>query len=169
MEKNKDTDTEQTEKPINRSPIPNAKPFVKGDPRINRKGRPKNFDKARELAKQVAILKKTGTNTKTGEKFTTTPVSLIFIDWAESKDIRKQRALLEYAYGKVPDAIEIKADIKTYEKVKLEVTDYAEIARVLIDAGVLRSTIASDVDAAPDEIHTTHAVAETSGVLATDE
>ena len=30
------------------------KPFVKGDPRINRKGRPKSFDALRSLAQEIA-------------------------------------------------------------------------------------------------------------------
>ena len=31
----------------------NLIPFIKGDPRINRDGRPKNFDALRELAREI--------------------------------------------------------------------------------------------------------------------
>lgn len=66
------------------------KPFVKGDPRINRGGRPKSFDAFRELAQK--IVNEDGQAEK------------ILRQWA--KNPHKQRDLVEYAFGKVPEKIE---------------------------------------------------------------
>ena len=88
----------------------NLKPFVKGDPRINRKGRPKSFNGLRELAKQIADEKaKAGGKTMVVDGHSSTVVEAILRSWAVSKDPRKQKAFMEIAYGKVPD--EIKGDI----------------------------------------------------------
>jgi hypothetical protein len=69
--------------------------FVKGDPRINRNGRPKAFDYIRELAQQIGdevdpVIKKTNAEIvlrklmkEHGDKF------------------------LEVAYGKTPDRVEM--------------------------------------------------------------
>lgn len=75
-----------------------GKPFVHGDPRINRKGRPKSFDQLRRLAVLVA-----------GEEDTVgiTRVLEMLRDMAKSKDPAKQVKFLEYAYGKPKDEVDI--------------------------------------------------------------
>jgi hypothetical protein len=78
--------------------------FEKGkgkDPRINRKGRPKNFDELRALAKQIAH-----EPIKAGDKRFTV-VEAIMRQWAQSKDPRLQQAFIAYAYGKVPENVEL--------------------------------------------------------------
>ena len=72
-------------------------PFVKGDKRINRKGRPKSFDAARALAQSIAH--EEVTNSK-GDTVTVTEA--ILRQWAASKDPRLQMYFFEVAYGKVP-------------------------------------------------------------------
>ena len=86
-----------------------GKGFVKGDPRINRKGRPKTFDAVRELAQEIAretVRDKNGDPaTLNGKQLTT--IELILRSWSQSQDPRKQLAFIEYAYGKVPQQTEI--------------------------------------------------------------
>jgi len=84
------------------NPIPNSKPFVKGDPRINRGGRPKSFDAARALVLQLGNEVLEG---KDGAKFTR--FQLIIRDWLASGNFQKQKAALELAFGKVPDKTEL--------------------------------------------------------------
>lgn len=81
----------------------NLKPFVKGDPRINRKGRPKNFDKLRELAKQIA---NEAITTKDGA-VTMTTIEAILRRWAASGNPQLQKQFVEVAYGKVPMSVEV--------------------------------------------------------------
>jgi len=80
------------------------KPFVKGDPRINRKGRPKSFDAIRALAQEIAHEPITVVN---GHK--STVVEQILRKWASSSNPQLQRAFIEIAFGKVPDKIDISA------------------------------------------------------------
>lgn len=77
---------------------PRGKPFSKGDPRINRKGRPKDFDTLRELAQRIAL-------ERPEKKFTR--AERILRDWCDSDDFQKQKSFMEIAYGKVPDKTEI--------------------------------------------------------------
>ncbi len=86
----------------------NLKPFKKGDPRINRKGRPKNFDKLRELALQIAheeAKSKDKCVVINGKKITV--LEMILRKWAMSKNPTLQKSFMEIAFGKVPDNLDI--------------------------------------------------------------
>jgi hypothetical protein len=91
-----------------------GKPFVKGDARINRKGRPKTFDGLRELAQQIAHEEAQSRDAQTGElvpvviagrKVTT--AELVLRKWFQSKDGRLQIHAMEVAFGKVPQPVEV--------------------------------------------------------------
>jgi len=93
------------------------KPFVKGDPRINRKGRPKSFDALRALAQQIAH---EPTNAVLdGHKVTV--AEAILRQWAQSKNPQLARAFIEIAFGKVPDELKVQLT-----KVILDWGDHAD-------------------------------------------
>ena len=79
-----------------------GKPFVKGDPRINRKGRPRSFDALRELAQQIAheAVKDKSGEPVIVEGHAATVTEIILRKWAASNDPRLQMAFVEVAYGK---------------------------------------------------------------------
>ena len=98
--------------------------FVKGDPRINRKGRPKSFDGLRELAKQIAHEKAQSNGVDlviSGHKVTV--AEAILRSWAKSKNPKLQQAFIEVAFGKVPQRIDQKTEhsgkiaYKLYERI----------------------------------------------------
>jgi len=79
---------------------PEGKPFTKKDPRINRKGRPRSFDKLRELAKQIAnepAVGKDGQHIIINEKIVTQIEAMLR---QMIKDPKRSALFLEYAYGK---------------------------------------------------------------------
>ena len=78
--------------------------FTKGDPRINRHGRPKNFDAARAIFQAVANEEITD---KSGNKLLV--IEAIARKWAVSPEPTLQKAFVEYCFGKVPDKHEIGA------------------------------------------------------------
>jgi hypothetical protein len=111
----------------------NLKPFAKGDPRINRKGRPKSFDALRSLAKMIAdeparapdgsVLIKEGKGIST--------VEAILRRMATNKDPREHQKFLEIAYGKVPDELNIRGVVDPLLDEVIKV-----IARVLNDSSI---------------------------------
>jgi hypothetical protein len=85
-----------------------GRPFRTGDGRINRRGRPRNFDAFRELAQAIAH---ETTTDKNGNVITI--AERILRSWAESKEPMLQRSFIEYAFGKPPDKIETNLAPKT--------------------------------------------------------
>ena len=84
-----------------------GKGFVKGDPRINRKGRPRTFDQLRRLA--ISILSEPAKG-EDGQPIVidghiATNVEIILRTAMRSP--RFAQLLLEVAYGKVPDRVEV--------------------------------------------------------------
>jgi hypothetical protein len=86
--------------------------FVRGDPRINRKGRPRSFDELRKLAVLVAA--------ETDEAGITRALEILR-DWAKSKEVVKQDRFMAYAYGKPKDEVEHSGELVT--KVIIEYSD----------------------------------------------
>jgi hypothetical protein len=77
----------------------NLRPFVPGDPRINRRGRPKNFDAFRRLAQAIA-------HEPDPQNPSITTVEGILRSWAASREPVLQKAFIEYCYGKPPEKLE---------------------------------------------------------------
>ncbi len=76
---------------------PQLVPFVPGDPRINRKGRPRTVDAVRKMAQAIAREECIDQE----EAYST--IELILRDWSKSKIFEKQLAFVQYAFGKAPD------------------------------------------------------------------
>lgn len=121
-----------------------GKPFTKGDKRINRKGRPKTFETLRAEALKIAGEIVTDKN---GEPVASR-IHAIMLDWATSKDVRKQQLFIEYAYGKVPDKTEVSGanggpvkheifgayDVDLSDKSDAEITEYGkQLAKLWTD------------------------------------
>lgn len=78
-----------------------GKPFVKGDSRINRKGRPATGEKLRALIRAIGY-EQAFNDDGEPELFNGRPITMlerIAIDWAKSKDSRKQELFVKYGWG----------------------------------------------------------------------
>lgn len=100
-----------------------GKPFVKGDPRINKKGRPRSIGMLRELAQQISHeVAQVDQKPVILDGHKVTVAEAILRTWASSHDFRKQNAFMEYAFGKVTQPVDVTT---AGEKVEFIVT-YAE-------------------------------------------
>lgn len=84
-----------------------GRPFVKGDPRINRKGRPRSFDALRKLAQ--ALANEPAVDGKTGapivvDEHVATQAEMIMRAMMRDNPER----FVEIAYGKVPQPVDLK-------------------------------------------------------------
>ena len=86
----------------------NLKPFKKGDPRINRNGRPKSFDALRKLMQEQAgeIALDTNGNPITDKNGRPRTNAELFVE-AWMKDRKQRRAFAEFAWGKPKEEIEL--------------------------------------------------------------
>jgi hypothetical protein len=79
-----------------------GKGFVKGDKRINRRGRPRSFDELRKLALQIAaenVIDAAGNNITRAEQ--------LLRSWAKSRVPALQLAFAAYCWGKPPEKLEV--------------------------------------------------------------
>ena len=88
---------------------PHGVPFQKGDPRINRKGRPKSFDALRALAQEIAneAAKKRDGEPIIIDGHIVTVAEAILRQWSTSNNPMLQMRFIEITYGKVPDVHEL--------------------------------------------------------------
>jgi hypothetical protein len=91
-------------------------PFVKGDPRINRKGKPKTFKQLRELF--ISISQEP---VKDGAAITR--IEAMVRDMLKSDNPSDRALSLKYGWGNVPDEIESKSDSKIELVVKYANSD----------------------------------------------
>ena len=95
-------------------------PFKKGDPRINRKGRPKSFKALRDLVQSVG---NEPAKDKNGEPLIidghiATVAEMIVRSW--TKDPKRQRDFIEYGYGKVPNPVMLSDEDGNPKKIEVE-------------------------------------------------
>ena len=84
-----------------------GKPFTRGDPRINRKGRPRSFDKLRDLVQSMLSepAKDKGGNSLEIDGHIATNIEVMLRQ--AMREPRLLQYLLEVAYGKMPQSVDI--------------------------------------------------------------
>ena len=91
--------------PVNETSKANLIPFVKGDKRINRKGRITNFAQLRKLAIEIG-------NEAIDEEGAITRFKALLRVMSSSRNPADRKTYLEYAVGKVKDTVEIEGGEK---------------------------------------------------------
>jgi len=84
-----------------------GKGFVKGDPRINRKGRPRSFDQLRKLALSLLNEPAKGADGKPIVIADHVATNVEMILRSAMRNPRFAQWVLEVAFGKVPDKVEV--------------------------------------------------------------
>lgn len=138
-----------------------GKGFVKGDPRINRKGRPKSFDAFHKLAQSIGNEAAMRKNKTSGEiepveydGHLMTVAEEILRSWAHSKSEKLQIAFVQYAYGKVPDKVDVTGAGNITLTPKLEKMDDDQLRKALEQLSVIGMALAGSKGvsaAAPDD------------------
>jgi hypothetical protein len=96
------------------------RPFVKGDSRINRRGRPAGFDEMRKLALQLAC--ETVTDNR-GRRMSCTEA--ILRSWVHSKEPQAQILFVQYAFGPVPPTkVDVTAGLEPNKVLRLHFGDH---------------------------------------------
>ena len=89
--------------PARKKGKPRGRPFVKGDPRINRKGtKLKPYLHLQEMAQRIGDTK---VKAKDGKEYTINEV--ILLSMAQSKDFREHARFLEIEFGKIPEHLDL--------------------------------------------------------------
>jgi hypothetical protein len=102
----------------NPNAVDNLKPFVKGDKRINRNGRPKSFDALRKLAVKIAGETIPGAS---GEDITRIEAMLKVM--SSSKNPADKALFLAYAYGKPKEQMDITTDGEKLNEIIIRYAD----------------------------------------------
>lgn len=114
------TENTTEKQPVRENPIPNNKPFVKGDSRINRNGRPKQLPELDKLLVDALT-------DETGDKSQIELILKTLINQSLSGDTRASEILLNRAYGKVTDKIEMKSEIVNPNSLGIDKERLAEL------------------------------------------
>lgn len=125
-------------------------PFRKGDPRINRKGRPKVMDEVKSLSLEIAhepALKDGQPIVINGHVVTV--VEAILRQWAVSKNPKLQELFMLYAFGKIADNVNVNANVHS-TTAEIKGVDYRAIASALAPGPVPDSDPSSEDQSSRD-------------------
>lgn len=93
-----------------------AKPFTKGDPRINRKGRPKKLPKLDELLAEVL-----GSEVEGGKTAAEQILEAMRKRATHYGDVKAAQLLLDRGYGKVKEKLDITTDGEKINENKIQI------------------------------------------------